>query len=159
MYMGVILWLSSIATPEVGAPHVYGGDPRCPVTLLTVRVCSPCIWGWSPRHCRRSYLAWGAPHVYGGDPSTRQLTRSDDWCSPCIWGWSYTQTSSFRRNTVLPMYMGVILRQTVLSVKSVCAPHVYGGDPSDHRSLAFKTTCSPCIWGWSRLYRRWSRRF
>ena len=45
MYMGVILWLSSIATPEVGAPHVYGGDPRCPVTLLTVRVCSQCIWG------------------------------------------------------------------------------------------------------------------
>ena len=48
---------------------------------------------------------------------------------------------------VLPMYMGVILKQDNDGVSLARAPHVYGGDPTGSRADEVIALCSPCIWG------------
>ncbi len=48
---------------------------------------------------------------------------------------------------VLPMYMGVILKEKKEVLSLGRAPHVYGGDPLTMSSIACWLMCSPCIWG------------
>ena len=45
MYMGVILLIVSSWPGQLGAPHVYGGDPREILEEEKQMKCSPCIWG------------------------------------------------------------------------------------------------------------------
>ncbi len=71
MYMGVIPCWPSYQRQDVGAPHVYGGDPRVnPTTKTAIRVL-PMYMGVIPTIVKRSTHRPGAPHVYGGDPLGR----------------------------------------------------------------------------------------
>ena len=68
--------------------------------------------------------------------------------SPCIWGWFYRHCHPSFKQVVLPMYMGMILRESQILTPGSSTPHVYGDDSQGSYKKEPDWQYSPCIWGW-----------
>ena len=131
------------------------------------------MWGWSwlwagqsrrlavfpmyvgviPLFLKCQYLYAGIPHVCGGDPWREDGTVDKIWYSPCMWGWSLIVRVSNENRAVFPMYVGVILNNISQETAEKCIPHVCGGDPRTDLKSPTLSLYSPCMWGWSYLFK------
>ena len=91
------------------------------------------------------------PHVYGDDSVLISCLYCFSLYSPCIWGWFRWSRLGSSLCNVLPMYMGMILLNTVSYCSRMSTPHVYGDDSDSRTSAPYILVYSPCIWGWFLL--------
>ena len=114
----------------------------------TYRHVLPIHMGVIPRPTVASQTPTGTPHTHGGDSIQGTTSNVEIAYSPYTWGWFQSRNFGGSTGFVLPILMGVILKNCTSWCYRDSTPHTHGGDSLYELHAFIADLYSPYSWGW-----------